>query len=172
MVFACFLKKWVVIERFNEGMFMTYLTTIEAQFLQQLIQNGKMKSWKTIKNQWFLHGFCEKGKSNEERWPEWRHTVLVVFQHDLRYIRDDAGEERNMAKVRAILGPWRPNFGGLWRSPGTILMISEGIENCLEFHWIPWSGWLAPESSVPCQGVVKTSIRGGYSNQKPDCWKL
>ena len=55
---------------------------------------------------------------------------------------------------------WRPHFGGLWKSPGTILMISDGIENCLEFHWIPWSGWPAPESRVPCQARVKVHSVG------------
>ena len=32
---------------------------------------------------------------------------------------------------RYLLGP---HFGGLWRSRGTILMISEAIGNSLEFH--------------------------------------
>ena len=46
-------------------------------------------------------------------------------------------------------------FGGVWRSPGTILTISEGIGKSLEFHWILWSGWLAPEPRKHGQRSLK-----------------
>ena len=49
----------------------------------------------------------------------------------------------------------RLHFRGFWKSPGTILMISAVIGKSLEFHWIPRSGWLAPESSAHGQGKVK-----------------
>ena len=55
---------------------------------------------------------------------------------------------------RHLLGP---HFGGFWRSLGTSLMISEGIRIPLEFHWIPWSVLLAPESRVPSWGVLRCS---------------
>ena len=98
-------------ERLKEGSFVTCVGASETECLQHIIQEGNRE---TSKNKGKLYGFLHFLKNDEALNNVYLTelvTLWVVFQCDLRCIRDGAGEEWNMANFERNPTPFRSIFG-------------------------------------------------------------
>ena len=98
-------------ERLKEGTFVTCVAASETECLQHVIQDGKGE---TSKNKGKLDGFLHFLKNDEAMNNVYLTelvTLLVVFQCDLRYIRDGGWEEWNIANFDRNPTPFGSIFG-------------------------------------------------------------